>query len=90
MPNCPKCGTTITCSVTFSTNAPPSQASQAIPTADVSIAEVRELLESIDYSAIDPASTKFVDDIFDKVEKYGDRLLITLKQLAWLRKLARV
>ena len=47
-----------------------------------------DLLESIDMAAIDGKNYDFVTQVKERFEQYGDRTMMSDKQMAWLRKLA--
>jgi len=80
--SCPKCGSQLQVKLQFASGAkstpPPTET------------DIGELLEAIDDINLDDASFEFVKKIRGKHAQYKDKLFVTEKQMAWLKKLAGV
>jgi len=80
--SCPKCGSQLQVKLQFASGPkstpPPTET------------DIGELLEAIDDINLDDASFEFVKKMRGKHAQYKDKLFVTEKQMAWLKKLAGV
>ncbi len=82
---CPHCNGNI--DVRFVKAPPDAQASTAA-SGPVDADEIKELLDGILESSLDERAAEFVSSTRERLEKYGSRIKMSDKQMAWLRKLA--
>jgi hypothetical protein len=88
---CPKCSTHFEISLTTAPtqqaeDAPRSEAPNPPPIERGS--SLAELLDSINDDALTGAAAKFVTETRERFNQYGDRIRMSEKQLAWLKRIA--
>jgi uncharacterized Zn finger protein (UPF0148 family) len=62
----------------------------ARPLARKPTSDLRALLTRIDAGRLDDREREFVEQTRERFERYGDKTMMTQKQLAWLRRIADV
>lgn len=77
--NCPHCGKGLELVKAGSSGPEPG-----VPT----VAEALVMLDQIDPLGLDDRERKFVDETLIRVEKYGDRIRLSDKQLGWIAAIA--
>ncbi len=80
---CPNCSQELELSAT---KAPAMQSSDGSTASH----DVDELLGMINVTELNEAESKFVSDVSIRLAQYGERIRMSDKQMAWLRKLANV
>lgn len=65
--------------------APPTVRPQPVP---VDAGRVGHLLSSIDTDNCDAKSQKFIQETRERFEKYGENILLSPAQMAWIERLA--
>ena len=78
--SCPKCGSQLQVKLQFASGP------KSTPTPTET--NIGELLEAIDDSNLDDIASEFVKKMRSRYVQYKEKLFITEKQMAWLRKLA--
>ena len=81
---CPHCRAALTVEVATSRPNPKPVASPPLAFSD----DIGELLNLIDMDSLDAKSADFVATTRERFAKWKDKILMTERQLAWLRKLA--
>jgi hypothetical protein len=85
LPTCPKCGSQLEVKLIFASGP----RSSPEPVEPFNIAELHDLLEGIDADNLEPRAMNFVTETRERLEKYGERIKISPKQMAWLRSIAK-
>lgn len=82
--SCPKCGSQLQVKLTFASVPRSSEQSNTSPL----VQQVTELLERIEDNDLSGATAKFVTETRERLEKYGSRIKMSDKQMAWLNRIA--
>jgi hypothetical protein len=88
---CPKCGSQLEIKLSFASGPKSAQQQPQRSFGDkesVDTSRLRELLEAIDDDSLKGEAQGFVQQTRERFKQYGDRIMLSAKQMAWLEKLA--
>src|SRR4030095_6995696 len=85
---CPNCGCQLEVKLIYVNTSAAPRVFAPEPEEPFNIAELHDMLEGIDANNLEPRAMAFVTETRERLEKYGERIKISPKQMAWLRSIA--